>query len=204
MDGIPPRPEGAVEQPFSVATEPLRQGNASRLWAPEGTPSRPTDPWSVDPSSGPPRSPRSSAATTGLKIAPGRPGCDTASQITVTAPSPDTVVTPSLRCVIAVEEQARLREATLRAGYASKLTRLTNALRAERRAHAAAIERLRAEHAVGLRQVVEAQWRSRDAARTAMVSPSEIEQRALPGPPVRSPTLPPGTRKWLARIIGWG
>ena len=63
----------------------------------------------------------------------------------------------SFRRATALEEQAKAREAALRAEHAAEVALLVDALRHQHETHAAEIEGLRAEHAVVLRRLVEAQ-----------------------------------------------
>ena len=96
-----------------------------------------------------------------------------------------------------------MREAALRAEHAAEVARLTVALRSMRAAHAAEIERLRAEHAAGLRRSVEADRQTRDAARAGANGGGPGWRSALEAV-ARLLDLPPGTRDWLARITGRG
>lgn len=120
-------------------------------------------------------------------------------------PSPDTVVTTSPRHTAAAEERARAREAALRVEHAAEVARLAAALRDQKQAHAAEIERLRAGHAAGLRRLVEAHWRALDAARTAAEPLSGGPgEGAAPESQTPYAVRPPGTRGRLARIMGKG
>ena len=119
------------------------------------------------------------------------------------APSPNTVVVASLRHAAAPEEQAKAREAALRAEHAAEVARLADALRDQRETHAAEIERLRAEHTVVLRRVVEAQRRARDTAWTGAGPRTGPGGRSDAGPQARSAARRTVTRReWLARLTG--
>ena len=134
-----------------------------------------------------------------------RPGGADRFRARVSPPPPDTVVVASPGHAVALVERARAREAALRAETAAEVARLTRALREQRKAHAAEIERLRAEHAAGLRRLVETHWRALDAVRTATEHPNGQEAEAVQGPRTRPAVGPlPGTRGWLSRITGRG
>ena len=138
------------------------------------------------------------------EAAPDRPGNADRFWARVSPPSPDTVVVASPGHAFALVEQARASEAALRAEAAAEVARLTRALRDQRMAHKAAIERLRADHAAGVRRLVEAHWRGRDAARNGAECPSSPEGSVAPGPQARTPARPRPTREWLARLMGTG
>ena len=138
------------------------------------------------------------------EVPPDRPGNADRFWARVSPPPPDTVVVASPGHAFALVEQARASEAALRAEAAAEVARLTRALRDQRKAHAAEIERLRAEHAAGVRRLVEAHWRGRDAARIRAECPSGPEGGAAPGPQAPSPARPRPTREWLARLTGRG
>lgn len=93
----------------------------------------------------------------------------------------------------ALVERARASEAALRAEAAAEVARLTRALREQKTAHMAEIGRLRAEHAAGVRRLVETYWRGCDAARNGTGRPSGPEGSAAAAPQAPSPARPRGT-----------
>jgi hypothetical protein len=179
-------------------------GHAPPRWAsPSGSP--PARAGAAAPPAGRPRPCLLGAAVAAPEAAPHRQSRDGRTRDPV-APPPDTAVAVSLRHAAPSEGQEGAREATLRAGrHAAEAALLAEALRDQRRAHAAEVERLRAEHAAALRRLAEAHWRARDAARTGTErlarGPGEES-----GPGLQAPFLARSRdrRGWLARIAGKG
>ena len=130
----------------------------------------------------------------------GAAGQDAAPREPLAAPPPNMIIVASRQQAVAVEEEARTREAALRAEHVAEVARLHQALRDLRVAHAAEIERLLREHAHELRRAVEAHWHKRNAVEVAVACTSEQEARAALEPPARLPARPLAARKWLARI----
>jgi hypothetical protein len=129
----------------------------ARSAAPPVEPSaQPTGPRAGHGTTGPPHRGGSAAAAWAPETAPFGPSRCGSARNPLAPPPPDTVVVASPRHAIALEERARVREAALRAEHAAEVARLTVALRSMRAIHTAEIERLRAEHAAGLRRSVEA------------------------------------------------
>ena len=135
---------------------------------------------------------------------PVRPGDGDRFRARVSAPPPDTVVVASPGQAAALVEQARAREAALRAEAAAEVARLTRALRDQKKAHAAEIERLRAEHAAGLRRLVETHWRALNAGRAGTERPGGQQAEAVQGPQTRPSVRLSRTREWLSRITERG
>lgn len=129
-----------------------------------------------------------------VEAAPARPGDAARVRARVSPPPPDTVVVASFGHAFALVERARASEAALRAEAAAEVARLTRALREQKTAHMAEIGRLRAEHAAGVRRLVETCWRGCDAARNGTGRPSGPEGSAAAAPQAPSPARPRGTR----------
>ena len=209
MDGIATvTGVASAERRPTAEVVPIGKRNADRSWARRATPpiepgARPTGPLGAGAPAGPPRPARSGAATAALEAAPFlRSRCGRARD--PLAPPPDTVVVASPGHAFALVEQARAREAALRAEHAAEVARLADALRDQKKAHAAEVERLRAGHAAALRRLVEAHWRVRDAARTGTERRCGPDETAAPGHEARSRVHLPGARGWLARITWRG
>jgi hypothetical protein len=132
-----------------------------------------------------------------------QPGDIPAAGQTYAAPSPDTVFAPRQHGIHA-QDQGLVHAALKHDEQAAEVARLTQALHDAKQVHAAEIERLRAQHAVEMRRLVEALWQAQDAAR-AVSAPLE---RAIEAPPLgprptselQPATLPAGQ----ARFIGCG
>jgi hypothetical protein len=211
MDGYATVAEVAAERRSSAEVVAFGQRGEDRLWAPAAPPGQPIgEPTGPNECGGAPAGrPRpcpSGAAVAAPEAAPHRQSRDGRTRDPVAPPPPDTVVLVSLRHAAPSEGQEGAREAMLRAErHAAEAARLAEALRDQRRAHAAEVERLRAEHAAALRRLVEAHWRARDAARTGTErlasGPGEES-----GPGLQAPFLARsrGRRGWLARIAGKG
>ena len=115
----------------------------------------------------------------------------------ILAPPPDTVVAGSRRDAFRAAESLRVGEVTLDEEHATQVVHLTQTLREIRQAHAAEIERLRAQHASEIRRLVEALWHAQDAARAAATAPE--------GAASLTPTPRPGQvtlgRMWAAFAV---
>jgi len=127
------------------------------------------------------------------------------------APSPETVVVGSGRRASDVGEEMRAREAVLCAGHAAEIAHLTERLLDARKAHAAHIERLRADHAFELRWLVEALWVAQDVARAALAQSGFVAEEAavrpMNDPPSTVSPQAPDRPAWLngtevARVCG--
>jgi hypothetical protein len=203
MDGYATVAEVAAERRSSGEMVPLRARNADRSSVradPQSTPSSARGSACVSAGQPPPCGRRVATAAPGTALFP-RGRCEDARD-PLAAPPPDTVVVASLRHASALEEQAKAREAALRAEHAAEMERLADALRHQRETHAAEIEGLRAEHAAVLRRIVEAQRQARDRARTGAgprIGPGGREAGAQARSPARRPVT---RREWLARLTG--
>jgi hypothetical protein len=211
MDGYATVAEVAAERRSSAEVVEFGQHGEDRLGtrtAPPGQPiGEPTGPSECGGApAGRPRPCLLGAAVAAPEAAPHWQGRHGRTRDPVAPPPPDTVVVVSQRHAASSEGQEGAREAMLRAKrHAAEAARLAEALRDQRWAHAAEVQRLRAEHAAALRRLVEAHWRARDAARTGVErltgGPGE---ESGPGLQAQSLARPWGMRGWLARITWRG
>lgn len=204
MDGIATLTEFAADRHPNAGAAPFRTGHADRFRARGRSPGQSIGLRRRDVPPGPACQRRSSGAPAASETALVQLDRHEEAWPPLAPPSPDTVVAASLRHGTELVKQARAREAAHHAEHAAEVARLTGMLREAKAAHAAEIERLRDEHAAKLRRLVEAYWRTRDAAQTGTECPNGQAAKVPQAPRLWAHVRLPGALRWLARITGKG